>query len=325
MKRLAVIALLGACGSFEDPTIVIDNRILAVSAEPVEQVFELDLANPPDDVDDLDLVDAELCALIADPAEDRRLEWTMLLCAPSQRGRCTHDDRPYLEIGSGMIEDPETAATPQVACATLRHDAGFLLVLQDALQRDELFGFSGIDVQISLEVRPEDGDDDTAIFAEKDLRYAAKVPEERVANLNPTLDHLDIEVEDADPITLPLGRCADQPEPMRIAPGEDLPLLPIEPDGVREDYVVPTLDGGSRAFTENLTYQWLASAGSWNTASSGGPRDISGAEAQLDATWTAPVDEVPVERDVSLWVIQRDERLGLRWYESCVRVTPPAE
>jgi hypothetical protein len=25
---------------------------------------------------------------------------------------------------------------------------------------------------------------------------------------------------------------------------------------------------------------------------------------------------------VSLWIIQRDERLGVHWYESCIRVTP---
>ena len=26
--------------------------------------------------------------------------------------------------------------------------------------------------------------------------------------------------------------------------------------------------------------------------------------------------------DVSLWIIQRDERLGVHWYESCIRVMP---
>ena len=26
--------------------------------------------------------------------------------------------------------------------------------------------------------------------------------------------------------------------------------------------------------------------------------------------------------DVALWVVQRDERLGAHWYESCVRVVP---
>jgi hypothetical protein len=37
--------------------------------------------------------------------------------------------------------------------------------------------------------------------------------------------------------------------------------------------VVPTFEGGSRTFTENLRYQWLATAGSWSRAETGGPRD----------------------------------------------------
>jgi hypothetical protein len=322
VKRLALIALLGACGSFEDPTIVIDNRVLAITAEPPEQVFELDPANPPETLEDLGLIDAEVCALIADPAEDRGLRWTMRVCAPQRGGRCADSaERPSFELGRGHLDDPETAATAQIACAILPADEGLLVVLEDAIMRDELMGFSGIDVQISLIVEPDDADDEATLFAEKNVRYAAKVPVEREANVNPDLERID--VDNTDPFPLALGRCADQPEPLRIAPGEELPLLPIEPDGVREDYVVPTFDGGSRMFTENLTYQWLASAGAWNRAYSGGPRDISGVPPPLGATWTAPVDDITEDTDVSIWIIQRDERLGSRWFESCVRVTPP--
>jgi hypothetical protein len=25
---------------------------------------------------------------------------------------------------------------------------------------------------------------------------------------------------------------------------------------------------------------------------------------------------------VTIWIVQRDERLGVHWYEACVRVTP---
>jgi hypothetical protein len=33
-------------------------------------------------------------------------------------------------------------------------------------------------------------------------------------------------------------------------------------------------------------------------------------------------EDVPETRDLPLWIIQRDERLGVAWYESCVRVVP---
>ena len=46
----------------------------------------------------------------------------------------------------------------------------------------------------------------------------------------------------------------------------------MPPEGVREDYVVPTFDGGSRMFTESLTYQWLAGDGEWSRSRTGGCR-----------------------------------------------------
>jgi hypothetical protein len=312
--------LLVGCGSFEDPQIVIDLRVLGMTAEPPEQVVPIDPQNPPSDPEELGLVDAEVCSLVSDPGATRRLSWKMTVCAPNDEARCNQPERPSFELGHGTLDDPETAATAQVACATLPADPGLLIVIEDAIALDSLAGFSHIDVQVELQVTPED-DPEATVFAAKEVRYAAQLPADRVANHNPTLTRVDIEVQDRDPRPLPLGRCAEMAAPLRIAPGASLPLLPVEPDGVREDYVVPTFDGGSRMFTEALTYQWFATAGSWSRDGTGGPRDASGMFPPLGSTWTAPAD-ITADTDVSLWLIQRDERLGQAWFESCVRVTP---
>ena len=43
----------------------------------------------------------------------------------------------------------------------------------------------------------------------------------------------------------------------------------------------------------------------------------------LFTDWTAPsAKDLDGPTDVSFWFIQRDERLGLTWYEACVRVVP---
>src|SRR5690606_22747649 len=99
---------------------------------------------------------------------------------------------------------------------------------------------------------------------------------------------------------------------------------PLEPQGAREDYVVPTFDGGSRMLTENLSYAWYATAGEWNRENTGGPRDFAGNAPPLDSTWTAPTDPeiVGAGLDVALWMVQRDERGGQTWYHSCLRVVP---
>ena len=87
--------------------------------------------------------------------------------------------------------------------------------------------------------------------------------------------------------------------------------------------MVPTFDGGEQRLTENLSYQWLAGAGKWKRSSTGGPKDPFGNDPVLDTVWTAPAAaDVGDGLDVPLWVIQRDERLGEAWYQSCVHVHP---
>jgi hypothetical protein len=100
-------------------------------------------------------------------------------------------------------------------------------------------------------------------------------------------------------------------------------LTPIEAATSRETYVAPTLDGLSEMFNETLTYQWVASGGSLSKGDTGGPRDVTGNPAPLFTDFKSPsADDITGPTDIALWIIQRDERLGVTWYESCIRVIP---
>jgi hypothetical protein len=146
----------------------------------------------------------------------------------------------------------------------------------------------------------------------------------RAANTNPTMMRLDGALEDqpASPVA-PFVRCPDNPSPPMLAPGTKLRLTPVEPDGAREVYVVPTLDGKSQTFTESLTYQWVASAGGFSSGTTGGPRDITGNPVPLFTDYRSPpAQDLDGPTDIALWIIQRDERLGETWYEGCLRVVP---
>jgi hypothetical protein len=144
-----------------------------------------------------------------------------------------------------------------------------------------------------------------------------------MANHNPTLDHLEMSVDGAANVLFTPGRCFDQPAPLEVAAGATVRIYPVEPDGVRETYVVPTIDGMVREFTESLTYQWLATEGGFSSGSTGGPRDPFGNPATLWTEWHAPGgDDLDGPLDVDLWVIQRDERLGVSWNQTCIRVVP---
>lgn len=315
---LALGLAAAGCGSFEDPAIVLDLRSLAVVVEPPEQVFPIDR----DDPTDVEVAPFTACTLLADPGANRGLRWSMTVCPRKQDLRCD-PERPQYVVAEGRIDDPDVALPGPTLCATVPGDGRLLGVVRDQLENDNLGGFGGVDINLLLRVTPEGGAAGEEIWSSKAARFSAQLPAERVANRNPTLDRIDVEVAGGLAMPLPLGRCVDQAALLTLAPGQRLHLTPVEPAGAREDYVVPTFEGGSRAFTENLRYQWLAGAGDWTRSGTGGPRDGAGNPPPLDTEWkTPPAEDVGAGLDVPLWVVQRDERGGTAWFESCVRVRP---
>ena len=322
------IVVLGAsaCGNFEDPAIVLDLRPLAMIATPPEQVIELDITNPPDPTE-IELAPFDLVALVAEPGVTQDLAWSMQLCPIEDDLRCD-PERPRTPIASGTIADPESGNPRPVIRATFDPGLETFDILRDAIEEDPFAGFSGIDLEIELRVAPVGTPLEEGVFASKLVRFAAKQPPERTANTNPRLDRIDFDVGGTPaPLTLAAapngGRCGDLGTALEVRPGGRVHLMPIEPPDVREVYVVPTFDGGFRMFTENIRYQWLATAGSWTRDDTGGPLDPVGNPPLLDTAWEAPpAEDVDGPFDVMIWVVVRDERLGANWYESCFRVVP---
>ena len=319
MAAGVIFASVG-CGDFETPSIVLDMRVLSVTAEPPEVVAEFD----PDNPDDVDLVDVTVCALVADPTRNRRLTYTMGACAPTDNGRCDEVDLPFVPMDGGTVEDPELSDAPVRLCSVLRPSILLADVIEEAVSDPAVVGFGGVLVQVEINVREQGMPPADGLFARKGVLYSPRVPDERVANTNPTLEAIEVERAGGDPFALPIGRCRDITPPA-VAIDDEVTLTPIEPAGVREDYVVPTFDGGVRMFTENLSYAWFSTAGDWSRETTGGPKDFVGNEPPLDTTWTAefPADDAPTEPvEVPLWITQRDERGGIAWYQSCVQVVP---
>jgi len=327
LLALVVAVALGGCGSFEDPDIVIDFRVLAIQASIPEQIIDIDITDPAPPVDLLQqMVPTEMCALVADQHIDRRLRWTMSLCNLNNDERCSGG--PQSVIGSGIWDDPDLSPMPPRLCATVPVDGNLLGVLLESYEGDPYRGLGGVYYGVSLVVGGEDADPALDLYAAKSLRVQPRIPPELQANHNPTLAGVDVRLaEDQEFQPLLLTRCIDHAnagtEPIAIAPKQRIRFMPIEPDGVREEYVVPTLDGMSRMFAESPTYQWLASAGNYSAGFTGGTRDAFGNPATLFTDWTAPAaKDLDGPTDVSFWFIQRDERLGLQWYEACLRVVP---
>jgi hypothetical protein len=322
MKR-ALLILLAACGSFEDEDIVIDTRVLAMSATLPDQVLDIDLENPQSDTELLAmLMPSRMCALVADPAKTRRLRWSMTLCALNTDERCYG---PTAKLGSGFADDPEETLdkTAIEMCVDINPDGNLLGVIRTVYEEDTFRGLGGLYYGISFTVGGEDLDPSLDLYAGKSMSVAPRIPAERTANTNPNLLGVEIKIDDNDPVMTPLGRCLDIVDKIVVPPRALVRLTPIESDSTREMYVVPTIDGGSQAFTEAPTYQWAAGSGGFSAGSTGGPRDFAGNPAPLFTDWRAPnADDVGQGIDVPFWIVQRDERLGATWYETCLRVMP---
>lgn len=314
-------AAVAACTSFESAEIVLDTRVIAMQATVPDQVIDVDLENPPEPAALLEQLEpSTMCALVADPAHDRGLRWSMTLCVLDGDQRCDSD--ATILLASGTAPDPDTTQPAPELCATVMPDGNLLGVLLEALEEDPLSGLGGIDYGISLVVGGEDVEPALDLFAGKRMRVAPRIPEARTRNANPHVRRFDATL-DGETVRLPLGRCVDQVAPLELAPRQEIRLSPIEDPEVREVYVVPRLDGEQQTFTESLTYQWLASAGGFSSGETGGPRDVSGNPAPLFTDFRAPsAEELRGPTDLALWIVQRDERLGSQWYESCVRVVP---
>ncbi|MCX5742192.1 MAG: hypothetical protein NT062_06825 [Proteobacteria bacterium] len=332
--RASLLALLVGCGSFEDPAIVLDLRILAATASIPEQVIDVD---PTMELQPMVLLGQiapiEVCYLVADPALDRTLAYTMSICPPSTDERCNTGE-PEVVLATGVLADPDVAPGGVYPCTTIQPDGNLLGVLLAVLDGDPLGGLAGLDVSATLRIGGVDADRALDQYASKTVRITPRIPLARTGNKNPTLTSIEatITLPDSDtpgaPFTLPLGRCVDQVAPLEVAPDTTLRLTPIEAADARETYIVPTLDGKTSTYTESPTYQWLAGNGGWSSATTGGPKDFVGNPAPLFTDWRAPKNVVatndPLQgpTDVPIWIIQRDERFGATWYEACIRVVP---
>lgn len=325
-RALLAIVVLAGCSSFEDPDIVLDLRVLAVQATPPDQLVDIDTTSTPNPATLFaQLKPTQVCALVADPGQSRQLAWSMQACPFGDNAsgeRCEGDH--VVPLGGGVIDDPDTTVPMPAMCATVEPDAALLDLLIAVYMDDDLRGLGGLDYNVQLRVGGVDADRALDQFAAKTVRVVPRIPMDRTANANPTMARLDARFPDGSVLPAPLARCADAPPPTSfpaLRPGEKLRLTPVEPDGAREVYVAPTLDGKSQTFTESLTYQWIADDGSFSSGNTGGPRDISGNPAPLFTDFKAPdAEDLDGPTDVTIWIVQRDERLGLQWYESCVRV-----
>lgn len=323
MRRAIVLAALAAalagCGEFEDPAIVRDLRPIMMFATPPEQVVAIDPANPTA----VSFDGFQVCGVVGEP-DHRPLEWRMVACPPQRDLRCTDLDAPFIVVDD-IAQRRSPRSVSQMGCAEFPGGPQLDAIVRYTIEHDSLQGFGGVDINVSLRVAPVGAGEDEAVYAAKAVRFSAKLPEERVANRNPAIGEVLVQVDRGsgfgDPETLLTGSCLEPFGRLTVSPGNVVKIAPKPLDGAAEDYVVPTFEGGSRMFTENLRYNWLATGGGYSRDETGGPRDAAGNPPAISTEWRPPAPRDGEEvRMIDLWLVQHDERGGASLAEGCILV-----
>jgi hypothetical protein len=349
--RIAILAALlaSACGSFEEPSIVIDLRVIAMrtdigagSPSKADQVLDVDLTEEPQIGDLLSqLQPTSVTVWVADPGgqEDDALLWSMTLCLPGEEGRC---DRtlPHIEFGAGEIEDPDGSPTAQRPFAEIlpgdsQTGNTIVAMLVREIRENPVSALGGVDLMIELRIGRSAASRENDIYAAKKLRISPRIPLERAANTNPSITGIETAVNGFTAVASFASaggqsvRCNDASfqgelpgQRARVSQGDVVTLFPNEASDTREDYAVPGLDGSTIILEESVSYQWLTTYGGWSDETTGGGHDILGNQSLLGSDWTAPFIGNRDFLDVSLWMIQRDERFGVTPIETCITVVP---
>jgi hypothetical protein len=346
-----------ACTTFDDPSTVLDLRILAASVEPSEVIV--------DDVSTLPSL--RLKPLVADHQGDVVAPQFSIVACPNQPFGPAPPADPMASGGfpaggaRGTLSStlcPADPAAPHrwsLATAADVQDDGSVTLnltpdqLQDALMSDlfrdqfgNLHGGFDLGLPINLEIDVTRGDGVTVKAVKRVLFWFPQlVP--AIAGETPNQTPVISAVEQAtgrnDDAVLENVSPFDENALPTVAPGGELWVRPSL--ATQEPYLTTVLDATTGQVlpypvaTETLRYSFFATSGKFSPSETStdpgrGVRWNDG-KPHLEAKYEAPdAAEVPVDPatgkprlDVTVWIVVRDDRGGASWEERHLRVGEP--
>jgi hypothetical protein len=298
LAALATLPATSACVSAEDdPSVVKDLRILAISTESPE-LMASDCTGSPNSLAVLGSP-VTFTALIADPAGGgRQLRYQLLACAwPGNRDCSTAEDAATLAEGLTTAGELVLAITPGL---TVLADGTPLI--QRVIEQDTYRGLGGVRMPLVLHLftRGE------GIYAQKLMVFSCRRFPEMMPNATPRLSGLRVNGEGWGEEVLQLRGLG----PFKLNP-EDF-------TAVEEKYVVPSLDLQPVHLKESWKLSWHTDFGKISPTETGGT-DVGGQEGRHLVEWK-PASSV--QQDVNLWVVVRDGRGGVSWLKRRARYSP---
>jgi hypothetical protein len=364
MRRLTLLlvaVVASACTNFQDPTTVVDLRLLAVKVEPSEIILDADLSDPTMPVAANNPM-VTVTPLIADPkGGGRAVTYSISACpnnpfaaAPpggGQGGGAFPSGGARTTVGSALCDEgsdttwplepgPIDAASPtKIGPSIDQLTAAFMKdVFPD--QYGNLHGGFELGMPLTLDIRVDAGDEEIR-GVKRVLYWLRRIDDQQVPNEIPTIDSVQMFYERDDATFDPIDTPQDLDDTANtfdkdITPGATSVWI-VPSKGNAESYETTVLDPTTHQavpFTverETLRYRFFTTAGTFApavTSSEPDPGFVPKGPIHIESELRLPaVDQIPMDengdRIVTIWIVVRDDRGGENWEERHLRVMPP--
>jgi hypothetical protein len=357
----AVVLGAAACTNFQDPTTVVDLRVLAVETQPSEIILSVDLSDPTNPiVDPASNPPVTVTPLIVDPA-GRKVTYSIIGCPndpfapapPSLAGGgafpaggarttvgsqlCDESSPNTWTLAPGPIDAAESTVVQPTADML---KAAFMTDLFPD-QFGHLHGGFDLGEPFVLEIKI-DAEGELQNVVKRVLYWAQPIDALQVANNNPTIANLTTYAERDPDTALPVGPITALPTdvPFFTPPAFTVPAGSspwIQPAaGDAEPYETTIIDDITHLTVplsverETLRYAFYASAGTFAPARTASelPLGFTGT-IHLESQYFAPTDVSALPIDpissgglVTIWVVVRDDRGGESWITRRLAIVP---
>jgi hypothetical protein len=296
LAAAASAAGLLACSlPYEDPSLVVDLRVLGIQMEPPELMAPAcptEVGTIPQELFLAFARPVTMTALLVDPqGAGRDIAWELFACSTVGDRTCERDTET-VHVASGRT--PAGVLSFTFRPGTLLLEDGTPLLLK-VLERDDFRGLGGLRLPLVLHV----GAEGEEVFAQKLMIFSCPYFPDMRPNVTPALPGLVMQE-------------AGWPEdpPLQLSGRGPFRVHPEDFDALEEAYVVPSFDLSRVNLEESWKLSWYTDYGTFSSNQTGGT-DLAGREGRHNVEWRLP--EGARERDVTYWVVVRDGRGGLSW------------
>jgi hypothetical protein len=345
---LVLASSLGACTNFQNPTMVIDLRMLAVDVEPSEIILDADLTNPAMPVvDPGNNPPLTVTPLIVDPAGGGRdVTYTISACpnnpfAPAPPGSgagpgAFPSGGARTTVGSALCDEnsPTTwlmTPTP-VAAGTSADVQPTIDQLTVAFMTDifpdqfgNLHGGFDLGMPLTLDVKVDAGGEEIR-GVKRVLYWARRIDDAQSANQTPRIDTLSVFRRDdytLEPVSAQIP--IDPNKPYQLEQGVSRTWI-MPSAGDAESYETTVIDPDTHQAVrytvprETLRYHFYSDNGAFNpaiTSTEVPPGFVVTDHVHLEAEFVANFDTLAFDANgqavATMWVVVSDDRGGESW------------